>query len=498
MALPHLTTAGTTRKNIYEMAIVRGRNRENDFRENWKSNAAYFQKNNVVATKKKTWESESSFQNSMDAWKVECDKSEKVQRLTSRRKKLKEMLDEEQDDLQAELVYLKSDPLSRLDDMKYRSESLKSAREEKRQHHAADKLYEHWRMNSPDIRQLELDHHKQHVVTAWSGQVDVRRQQEEEERLEKEKIEAKMEADRLAALEVIREKEEMKLEEEKEMKRMLQQQMDELKKQEINSNKLKKDEDRLLKHQWEVDQLDEKRNILEKERKKMEFGRILLRQHAAALRRKSQQIQEELEQDKIFLEKLARQEEEEEVIQTSRQEKAKADATWMKQVVEEQLKVEKAREAELDMLYQDEAARIWQEREAEWAKERQARERLMKEVLQERQDQIQAHMDNIKQQQQESLEHREQLLEELDLVNQLTRRELEEKEEAKTFRKEELEAQMSVRRDRDMASALRINLDLEKEAKAELDYEEMLNKEAQQLSVRDYTPREHGRKKAWH
>ena len=38
-------------------------------------------------------------------------------------------------------------------------------------------------------------------------------------------------------------------------------------------------------------------------------------------------------------------------IQTTRREKAKADAAWMKQVVEEQLKLEKAREAELDMLY---------------------------------------------------------------------------------------------------------------------------------------------------
>ena len=44
------------------------------------------------------------------------------------------------------------------------------------------------------------------------------------------------------------------------------------------------------------------------------------------------------------------------------------------------MRLEKTREAELDMLYQDEAARIWQQREADWAKERKARERLMQEV----------------------------------------------------------------------------------------------------------------------
>ena len=50
------------------------------------------------------------------------------------------------------------------------------------------------------------------------------------------------------------------------------------------------------------------------------------------------------------------------------------------QVVEEQLRVEQTREAELDLLYQDEAAKVWHQREAEWARERQARERLMDEV----------------------------------------------------------------------------------------------------------------------
>ena len=49
-------------------------------------------------------------------------------------------------------------------------------------------------------------------------------------------------------------------------------------------------------------------------------------------------------------------------------------------MVADQLKVEKEREAELELLYQEEAAKIWEKREAEWEKERKARERLMQEV----------------------------------------------------------------------------------------------------------------------
>lgn len=50
------------------------------------------------------------------------------------------------------------------------------------------------------------------------------------------------------------------------------------------------------------------------------------------------------------------------------------------QVVADQLKLEKEREAELELLYQEEAAKIWEKREAEWEKERRARECLMQEV----------------------------------------------------------------------------------------------------------------------
>ena len=46
------------------------------------------------------------------------------------------------------------DNYDRLDYMKERSESLSSAREEKRKQVAEEKLYEHFRQNCPDIRKV--------------------------------------------------------------------------------------------------------------------------------------------------------------------------------------------------------------------------------------------------------------------------------------------------------------------------------------------------------
>lgn len=55
---------------------------------------------------------------------------------------------------QAELRGYSPDNYSRLSEMKERSESLRSAREEKRRGIAEEKLYEHFRQNCPDMRKV--------------------------------------------------------------------------------------------------------------------------------------------------------------------------------------------------------------------------------------------------------------------------------------------------------------------------------------------------------
>lgn len=59
---------------------------------------------------------------------------------------------------------------------------------------------------------------------------------------------------------------------------------------------------------------------------------MLHRQAKAQLRRRGQQVQEELELDLRILEDLAVREAADQKVQTARKEKAKADAEWMRQV----------------------------------------------------------------------------------------------------------------------------------------------------------------------
>lgn len=120
------------------------------------------------------------------------------------------------------------------------------------------------------------------------------------------------------------------------------------------------------------------------------------------------------------------------------------------------------------IIFREEAQRVWEKREAQWEKEKKARERLMHEVklsymiktfnksfkikkcsvnflckvLMGRQQQLEQKMLKIRKAQEESLKRREELIQELELERKLRRLEKETDEGQKTERMQELKAQV--------------------------------------------------------
>ncbi|XP_005108740.1 trichoplein keratin filament-binding protein [Aplysia californica] len=498
MALPTMSGYWSSRKNMYEQAIVRHRNHEDDFRSQWQNTAKYFKTSDVRAAKQQAWSSTDAFQNKCtDAYQASVDKDVKASNLKRRRDKLANLIKEESKSYEAELRGLSKPNFERLEEMRTKADGLKSAREEKRQKLAEEKLYEHWRQNNAELRKAESQLLQEHVVGNWGDQ-----KQEKEERLEsvrRENLEfdREMERERLAAVEMERQKEEERLREEKSVKEVLKEQMMEFKAREVEAAEWKKEQEKLLQQRWELERIEENQRMREEERKRKDLGRALLRQHKAQMMRKSRVIQEELEQDRKLLESLIERESEHVALQSARKEKARADAQWMKQVLDEQLRVEKAREAELDMLYQDEAARMWQKRESEWERERQARQRLMAEVLESRQEQIGEKLEELRHQQEESLQRREELVREMEIAQQMTRREEEEKEQDKMMTRAELEEQIYSKREEAARLQRQLDLELKEENREEQDYEDLLKQETQRMRIHGYTPRDFGRRQAW-
>ncbi|CAB4004077.1 Hypothetical predicted protein [Paramuricea clavata] len=155
MALPTLEPYWMKHyKNKTEQFHVQRTQHESDFRNKWEENSRYFQRSNVEATKKRAWQSDQCFRESMGALDALYSKNTKKENLSERRKKLSELLLNEQKQLEVELRQHRSARGGQVQDMKTRAEDLKSAREERRQKLADEKLYEHWRQNAPELRQV--------------------------------------------------------------------------------------------------------------------------------------------------------------------------------------------------------------------------------------------------------------------------------------------------------------------------------------------------------
>ncbi|NXC51916.1 TCHP protein, partial [Aleadryas rufinucha] len=302
-------------------------------------------------------------------------------------------------------------------------------------------LHEHWNKNSTGLRQVESELHRKHVREAWGDQLAQKNKEEVAELEEKKRFKNENETARGEAPERTRQEEE-KRRLEKQQAELLLQQIEELKLQETKATKLKKEQENLLKQQWELENLEEERKQMEEHRRKKELGRFLRHQCDIQLRRRAQQIQEELETDRQILSALLEKEDEDQRRQIARRERAVADVAWMKRVIEEQLQLEKEREAELETIFREEAKKMWEKREEEWEREKVARDHLMNEVLAGRQRQIQEKMELNRRAQEESIKYREQLIKELEEAKEGTRREKQQEEEPQRAHRRELQAQV--------------------------------------------------------
>ncbi|KAJ7416144.1 Trichoplein keratin filament-binding protein [Willisornis vidua] len=297
---------------------------------------------------------------------------------------------------------------------------------------------------SPEERRtkMELERHKKHVIEAWGDQPTQKPKEEATELEEKKCYENQHETVQREKLDRMRQQEEKHQLEKRNQVEMLLQQIEELKLQETETKKLKKEKENLLKQQWELENLEEERKQMEEHRRKKEFGRFLRHQCGAQLKRRAQQIQEELETDRQILSALLEGEAEAELRRSVRQDQAVADAAWMKRVIEEQLQLEREREAELETLFTEEAKKVWEKMEEKWEREKVARDHLMNEVFAGRQRQIQEKMRLNRRAQEETMKYREQLIRELEEAKELSRWEQEQEQEPETAHRQELEAQV--------------------------------------------------------
>ncbi|CAI9740648.1 Hypothetical predicted protein [Octopus vulgaris] len=382
MALPTLSSRSwPALQNIYMHTWNQRRCRDEDMRQSCLKTDRFFQTGRLKAEKIQKWTSDKYYRKSADDQREKMKKEAKEASLKARRVKLSTLLLHENKQYEAELK--QQTPRKNyelLDQMKERVETLQSAREIKRKQLADEKLLEHWQKNAPEIQQVDRKLLTEHVVSEWDHQLEDAKKQAEEKAKEEETYRQQMEEEMKAAAKKEEMEQEKRIKQRKTLQEILKQQMGELKRKEEEAAELQEQQAKIEKEKYQMEVMENERRKVEERRKKQDFGRVLLRQHKTQMQCQARKVQKELEEDWKLLSMLVDREKELEQIETAKRQAALNDARWMKEVVEEQLKVEKLREAELDLLFEEEAARMWKKREKDWELEKQARENLMIEV----------------------------------------------------------------------------------------------------------------------
>ncbi|CAL4067220.1 unnamed protein product, partial [Meganyctiphanes norvegica] len=364
--------------------------------DDWKNTASHFQKrefqtqvyNNIVHTN-------GIRQLEQANWKV---KEEKARKLKVRREKLWELLkaDERKYEDERHRRYEKTRVRTYDRDAIYpevvmlqtRLEELKSKNAEER-HKMVDNLaYEAWRKDHPKVRQMETERMNKFIQEAWVDQKQYKKDQQlkyEEERKKKE-TEAldlerqKMEEERL--------QEQERINRHAEWRNQLAQQVEEIKYREAEEKLLNAQDQNLEREKIRLQELIQRRNRMKDLRQRKELELCWARQYQLKLKKKAVDIQQELLEDEGIVEDLLRglpdDSQQDDKLRQRREE-----ADWMKTVLEEQRKLEQMREKEYDLLFSEEAERVWMKRQSEWDKEQRTRDKLMKEVLSGIQQQIQ-------------------------------------------------------------------------------------------------------------
>ncbi|KAK8736483.1 hypothetical protein OTU49_005030, partial [Cherax quadricarinatus] len=469
-------------------------------------------KNTVNLYKKREWQAQFYNVIAQPRQKISDEeewrrKEEKERKLADRRARLRKLLQDDEKKYQEEREQKYKESRGRtihhhfvypeVEMLKYRLDDLKKKNQEERRKMTEALSYEVWRKNCPQARQMESDRFNHFVQEAWVNQRQWK-EDERQRRLEedhKKDIEAAAIRQRLE--EEDRKAEEEKLKKQAEWKVELEAQVEQIKERERRDNILRAEELSLEREKLWLHEINQRRERMKDLRQRKELELFWARQYQLKLKKRAADIQQELLEDEGIVEDLLRGFSDED--SDEQMKKRRPEAEWMKTVLREQHRLEIMREKEYELLFSEEAERLWKKRQAEWEKEQRARDKLMSDVIRGLQQQVQdKYSKNVRERALLDAEKNEiqySIIETREKMQQL------EEQEAERRRKQNIaaaESQPSTRIMQEAANLRRSQEDEERKLQEHRQEIRRLEQQMQQLWGPQYAPPRYGRKKfAW-
>jgi hypothetical protein len=289
-------------------------------------------------------------------------------------------------------------------------EGLKLEEDERRRHEAELKLYHQWRSGNPVLKHYERMQKSRDLKLSWLDQQIENRMQKEREEEECRKI--------LKEREKMVREEEVKYEEQQkqlrvkreELKAGLEKQMEELKLKTEISDELRRKEEEESKKRVELDGIEMKRIADEKKRLEKECALYNIKQYKLRLKKKAENIQANLDQERELIVKLKELEIAERIEDEAKKKEVKEAISQFLVLNEDQKRLEKNRQKHLDFLFDSEAKFQFEQQNQCWKEEQAARTQLIKDVLDTIKKQIDANLEKNKQRQIEVMRERQEMV----------------------------------------------------------------------------------------
>lgn len=269
-------------------------------------------------------------------------------------------------------------PHHNIRDLRDEYERLQQRRFERQQQEVEEKMLQHYQINNPDFRELQFKTRQALVQKAWEKQVEELKEKRAVEEKENEAARRREELAREREAERRKEEDLRRGQQLERWKQSLAEQQKELVQRREEEVRLKHEIALENQRQKELFEAEATRKAAEERRIQQDLGEFLKRQHRLKLLAKARQVEEELEEDRKILEDVAafriRLEEKE-------QEARAKQLDWLKDVLEQQKEEERKRRKEMDLLFTEEAKDMWQKQARIWEQEKEARKKLMDDVL---------------------------------------------------------------------------------------------------------------------
>uniref|UniRef100_A0A8C9S6G3 Cilia- and flagella-associated protein 53 n=1 Tax=Scleropages formosus TaxID=113540 RepID=A0A8C9S6G3_SCLFO len=329
--------------------------------------------------------------------------------IEERKERLREMLEVEEKELLMEMEAKKETVMDKEAKMREQAKIVRKRREGERARVVADKLDQLFREQSEELRIAKMQERRDMVCAERAVQLR-NREEAKQQQLEDERLFAQLwEADRKAK----EKREEREVQQQQRANRkqqdFLRVQMEEAEEKRVQTWQLKEEEAQLQRQQREMLRLEEEREhrgkLLGQERTRRQLNHGL----RLKMKRLAKEHQEELALDLSILEELQQKHRDESHDQEQRKLELQQEQRKYRQYLAERLEEQKRQEAEIELLIEEELERTWAKRAEQSRLEREARDRLMKEVLDIRRLQIQDKLDQNIQKQAELAQEEEEL-----------------------------------------------------------------------------------------